>query len=163
MNNYLNIANYLSTNTYDLSQPVDHKYDINLNKMICPCCGKKLCLTDSTKAEFIENNMITVSESTQLNENKLSDYLLGIIEDEAKNILADEFDVNEPETDDMGNIIGDYTDRFIYVDKDLKKVIKLKAGAISNMLKHQGIEVSSFYIEDQLFQILKAYGYSGNQ
>lgn len=160
MNNYLNIANYLST---DNNEVLDHSHDINLNSLVCPCCGKKMRLFDSTKAEFIDNNMITVNESTTLNENKLADYLLEIIEDEARNIFADEVETNEPEVDSMGNIVGDYGERFLYVNKDLKKIVKLKANAISNMVKHQGIEVSPFYIENELFQILKAYGYSGER
>jgi hypothetical protein len=37
----------------------------------------------------------------------------------------------------------------------------MKANMISNIVKHQGIEVSPFYIENELFQTLKAYGYMG--
>ena len=50
---------------------------------------------------------------------------------------------------------------FIYVNKELKKIIKMKANMISNIVKNQGIEVSPFYIENELFQTLKAYGYMG--
>lgn len=137
--------------------------DIKLNHLICPCCGKQLRLIDSTKSEYLNDNDITINESL-LTENKLSDYLLDIIETEAKNIFDNEIGTNEPETDIDGNIIDtEYGDRFIYVSKELKRVIKLKANAITNMLKNQGIEVSSFYIENELFSILKQYGYIGKR
>ena len=95
-----------------------------------------------------------------LNENKLADYLLGVIEDEARSIFEDELDTNEPETDSMGNIINDYGERFLYVTKDLKKIVKMKANAIANMVKTKGIEVSPFYIETELFDALRMYGLS---
>ena len=68
---------------------------------------------------------------------------------------------NVPEVDAGGNIVDDYGERFIYVNKELKKIIKMKANMISNIVKNQGIEVSPFYIENELFQTLKAYGYMG--
>ena len=89
--------------------------------------------------------------------------ILGIIEDEARAIYEDEVETNEPETDEMGNIVGEYGERFLYVNKELKKIVKMKANAISNMVKHQGIEVSPFYVENELFQMLKCYGYTGER
>jgi hypothetical protein len=34
----------------------------------------------------------------------------------------------------------------------------MKANAIANMVKHKGIEVSPYYIENELFQALRLYG-----
>ena len=136
--------------------------NVSLDKLVCPCCGKKLHLVDSMKKEYEGDDLIKVNES-MLTENKLADYLLGIIEEEARAIYQDEIETNEPETDEMGNIIGEYGERFLYVNKDLKKIVKMKANAISNMVKHQGIEVSPFYVENELFQMLKCYGYTGER
>jgi hypothetical protein len=58
----------------------------------------------------------------------------------------------------MGNIVNDYGERFLYVNKELKKIVKMKANAIANMVKHKGIEVSPYYIENELFQALRLYG-----
>lgn len=132
-------------------------YDIKTNNLVCPCCGKKLNLIDSTKQEYTNDDIIKVNES-MLNENKLADYLLTIIEDEAKSIFEDELETEEPETDSMGNIVNDYGERFLYVNKELKKIVKMKANAIANMVKHKGIEVSPYYIENELFQALRLYG-----
>ena len=91
-------------------------------------------------------------------------WLLGILAGVLLLIMyQDELETNEPETDEMGNIIGEYGERFLYVNKDLKKIVKMKANAISNMVKHQGIEVSPFYVENELFQMLKCYGYTGER
>ena len=149
VNSYVNLAN--AGTTTDST--------IKLDSMVCPCCGKKLRLVDSSKNEFDDDDLYKVNESS-LNENKLADYLLDIIETEARNIYEDELETNAPETDEMGNIIGDYGERFLYVNKDLKKIIKTKANMISNMVKHQGIVVSPFYIETELFQNIKRYGFS---
>jgi hypothetical protein len=132
-------------------------YDIKTDNLVCPCCGKKLNLIDSTKQEYTNDDIIKVNES-MLNENKLADYLLTIIEDEAKSIFEDELETEEPETDSMGNIVNDYGERFLYVNKELKKIVKMKANAIANMVKHKGIEVSPYYIENELFQALRLYG-----
>ena len=109
------------------------------------------------ETEFTGDDIIKVNES-MLNENKLADYLLTIIEDEDKSIFEDELETDEPETDSMGNIVNDYGERFLYVTKDLKKIVKMKANAIANMVKTKGIEVSPFYIENELFQALRLYG-----
>ena len=132
-------------------------YDIKTDNLVCPCCGKKLNLIDSTKQEYTNDDIIKVNES-MLNENKLADYLLTIIEDEAKSIFEDELETEEPETDSMGNIVNEYGERFLYVNKELKKIVKMKANAIANMVKHKGIEVSPYYIENELFQALRFYG-----
>jgi hypothetical protein len=161
MNNYYNAANnYFNNYGPDAVDPGSYK--IGLDKLVCPCCGKKLHLVDSTKKEYEGDDLIKVNESI-LKENKLADYLLGIIEEEARAIYEDELETNEPETDAMGNIIGEYGERFLYVNKELKKIVKMKANAISNMVKHQGIEVSPFYVENELFQMLKCYGYTGER
>lgn len=158
---YYDINNYF--NNYGTKDSVDQgAYNIGLDKLVCPCCGKKLRLIDSMKKEYEGDDLIKVNESV-LTENKLSDYLLGIIEDEARAIYEDEVETNEPETDEMGNIVGEYGERFLYVNKELKKIVKMKANAISNMVKHQGIEVSPFYVENELFQMLKCYGYTGER
>ena len=158
---YYDINNYF--NNYGTEDSVDQgAYNIDLDKLVCPCCGKKLRLIDSMKKEYEGDDLIKVNESV-LTENKLSDYLLGIIEDEARAIYEDEVETNEPETDEMGNIVGEYGERFLYVNKELKKIVKMKANAISNMVKHQGIEVSPFYVENELFQMLKCYGYTGER
>lgn len=158
---YYDINNYF--NNYGTEDSVDQgAYNISLDKLVCPCCGKKLRLIDSMKKEYEGDDLIKVNESV-LTENKLSDYLLGIIEDEARAIYEDELETNEPETDEMGNIVGEYGERFLYVNKELKKIVKMKANAISNMVKHQGIEVSPFYVENELFQMLKCYGYTGER
>ncbi len=158
---YYDINNYF--NNYGTEDSVDQgAYNIGLDKLVCPCCGKKLHLIDSMKKEYEGDDLIKVNESV-LTENKLSDYLLGIIEDEARAIYEDEVETNEPETDEMGNIVGEYGERFLYVNKELKKIVKMKANAISNMVKHQGIEVSPFYVENELFQMLKCYGYTGER
>ncbi len=134
-------------------------YNMNITKMVCPCCGKKMRLTDSSKEQF-DDDLVTVSESVNLNENKLADRLLEIIEAVAEEIYQNELETNVPETDYQGNIIdSEYGDRFLYMDKRLKDIIKVKANAISNMVKHEGIDIAPYYIETQLFQILKAYGY----
>lgn len=158
--NYKEFNNYLSNYGSIGDNGTDSAYNISLDNLVCPCCGKKLRLIDSLKKEYENDDLITVNESI-LNENKLSDYLLGIIEEEAKNIYEDELESNEPETDAMGNISNEYNERFLYVSKDLKKIVKTKANMISNMVKHQGIVVSPFYIENELFNILKCYGYTG--
>lgn len=156
LNNYLNnYGNITTAGTVD-------GHDINIDNLVCPCCGKKLRLMDSTKKEFEGDDLIPVNESI-LNENKLSDYLLDIIESEARAIYEDELESNEPETDAMGNIVGDYNERFLYLSKDLKKIIKMKANAISNMVRHQGIEVTPYYIENELYDYLKYYGYAGKR
>lgn len=161
MNNYYNAANnYFNNYGPDAVDPGSYK--IGLDKLVCPCCGKKLHLVDSTKKEYEGDDLIKVNESI-LKENKLADYLLGIIEEEARAIYEDELETNEPETDAMGNIVGEYGERFLYVNKELKKIVKMKANAISNMVKHQGIEVSPFYVENELFQMLKCYGYTGER
>ena len=158
---YYDINNYF--NNYGTEDSVDQgAYNIGLAKLVCPCCGKKLRLIDSMKKEYEGDDLIKVNESV-LTENKLSDYLLGIIEDEARAIYEDELETNEPETDEMGNIVGEYGERFLYVNTELKKIVKMKANAISNMVKHQGIEVSPFYVENELFQMLKCYGYTGER
>ena len=155
MNNYYR---YYQNLFEDNNVPGD-SYDIKTDNLVCPCCGKKLNLIDSTKKEYTDNDIIKVNES-MLNENKLADYLLGVIEDEARSIFEDELDTNEPETDSMGNIINDYGERFLYVTKELKKIVKMKANAIANMVKTKGIEVSPFYIETELFEALRMYGLS---
>ena len=161
MNNYYNAANnYFNNYGPDAVDPGSYK--IGLDKLVCPCCGKKLHLIDSTKKEYEGDDLIKVNESI-LKENKLADYLLGIIEEEARAIYEDELETNEPETDAMGNIVGEYGERFLYVNKELKKIVKMKANASSNMVKHQGIEVSPFYVENELFQMLKCYGYTGER
>ncbi len=161
MNNYYNAANnYFNNYGPDAVDPGSYK--IGLDKLVCPCCGKRLHLIDSAKKEYEGDDLIKVNESI-LKENKLADYLLGIIEEEARAIYEDELETNEPETDAMGNIVGEYGERFLYVNKELKKIVKMKANAISNMVKHQGIEVSPFYVENELFQMLKCYGYTGER
>ena len=156
--NYYDINNYF--NNFGQDAVYQAAYNINIDNLVCPCCGKKLRLIDSMKKDYEGNDLITVNES-MLTENKLSDYLLGIIEDEARAIYQNELETNSPETDEQGNIVNEYGERFLYVSKELKKIVKVKANAISNMVKHQGIEVSPFYIENELFQMLKSYGYYG--
>lgn len=142
------------TNNIGLSK----KYNLSLDDMQCPCCGNKLKLTDKSSKKFNEN-LISIDENV-LNENKLADYLLEIIETAAKEIYDDEILTELPETDGLGNIIDcDYNDRFIYANKNLKRIVKVKANAISNMVKNNGIDVSPFYIENELFQQLKFLGY----
>ena len=158
--------NYYGVNNFGgYSDIADHGNNadksIKIDSMVCPCCGKPVRLVDSSKNEFEGDDLYTIKESRSINENKLADYLLEIIETEARNIYEDELESNEPEVDDAGNIVNDYGERFIYVNKELKKIIKMKANMISNIAKHQGIEVSPFYIENELFQSLKAYGYMG--
>ena len=148
MGGYTDIGN--AGNTTDTPMRVDSG--------VCPCCGKRVRLVDSSKSGFNGDDDFTVNEST-MNENKLSDYLIGIIETEARNIFEDEIDTEEPETDSMGNIVDDYGERFLYVPKSLKKIIKTKANMISNLVKQQGIVVSPFYVENEIFQCLKMYGY----
>lgn len=133
-------------------------YTIRTNNLVCPCCNSKLKLIDSSKQEFDDDTLVNVSEC-MLHENKLSDYLLEIIENAARNIYEDELDTEVPETDNMGNIDPEYTERFKYVNNKLKKIVKMKANAISNMVKQSGIEVSPFYIENEIYQILKSYSY----
>lgn len=154
MNNY----NYY--NIYGLpAAGLDTAYDLDLDSMVCPCCGKKIRLVDSTAKKFDEN-LITVSTDGILNENKLSDYLLQIIEAAAQEIYTNEVLTDVPETDSQGTIVDpEYNDRFIYMDKKLKRIIKMKANAIANMVKDNGIDISPFYIESELFQCLKMYGY----
>ncbi len=82
-----------------------------------------------------------------------------IIENAAQNIYEDELETEEPLTDNMGNIDPEYTERFKYVSNNLKKIVKMKANAISNMVKQNGIEISPFYIENEIFQLLKTYSY----
>lgn len=157
--NYGSLNNYVNgyINLADAGTTTDSM--IKLDSMVCPCCGKRLRLVDSSKNEYDGDDLYTVNESS-LNENKLADYLLDIIETEARNIYEDELESNVPDTDNMGNIIGDYGERFLYVNKELKKIIKTKANMISNMVKNQGIVVSPFYIENELFQYIKRYGFS---
>lgn len=157
--NYGSLNNYVNgyVNLADAGTTTDSM--IKLDSMVCPCCGKRLRLVDSSKNEYDGDDLYTVNESS-LNENKLADYLLDIIETEARNIYEDELESNVPDTDNMGNIIGDYGERFLYVNKELKKIIKTKANMISNMVKNQGIVVSPFYIENELFQYIKRYGFS---
>ena len=157
INNYINGYTDLTSTNY--SQ--DNK--ISIDRLVCPCCGKKLKLVDSSKNEFDGDDLLTVNESVRLNENKLADYLLEIIEAEAKDIFEAELETNIPETDTMGNIVDDYGERFLYVSKELKKIIKMKANAISNMVKAQGISVSPYYIENELFQAIKSYANIGKQ
>lgn len=133
-------------------------YTVTTDNLVCPCCRAKLNLIDSSKQEFEDEELVNVSES-KLNENKLSDYLLDVIENAAKNIYADELETDIPETDNMGNIIPEYNERFRYVSDNLKKIVKTKANAIANMVKQNGIEVSPFYVENEIFQILKSYSY----
>lgn len=138
---------------------LSNDYSIDINHMICPCCGKKIKLTDSSAKQFDEN-YISIDDDNMLNENKLADYLLEIIENAAHEIYENEVLTDVPETDMNGNIVDpDYNDRFIYMDKKLKKVIKVRANAIANMVKANGIDISPFYIENELFQYLKMYGY----
>lgn len=134
-------------------------YTMTTDDLHCPCCRVKLRLVDSSKQEFADDDLVDVSESTAINENKLSDYLLEIIENAAHNIYEDELETDQPEMDSMGNINPEYNDRFLYVTNNLKKIVKMKANAIANMVKQNGIEVSPFYIENEIFQILKSYSY----
>lgn len=135
------------------------EYTIDLDHMVCPCCGKQIKLVDSTTKKFNEN-VIKCTENGVLNENKLADYLLEIIENAAQEIYENEILTDVPETDMQGNILDpDYNDRFVYMDKNLKKVVKVRANAIANMVKANGIDISPFYIESELFQYLKMYGY----
>ena len=108
---YRNINNYF--NNYGPDAVDQGAYNVSLDKLVCPCCGKKLHLVDSMKKEYEGDDLIKVNESV-LTENKLSDYLLGIIEEEARAIYEDELETNEPETDEMGNIVGEYGERFLY-------------------------------------------------
>lgn len=133
-------------------------YTVATDDLHCPCCRAKLRLVDSSKQEFADDDIVQVAEST-MNENKLSDFLLEIIENAARNIYEDELETEEPEVDSMGNINQEYTERFRYVSDSLKKIVSMKANAISNMVKQNGIEVSPFYIENEIFQILKSYSY----
>lgn len=134
-------------------------YSIDINHMVCPCCGKNVKLIDSSQKQFSEN-YIKVNTEDMLNENKLADYLLEIIESAAQEIYENEILTNVPETDSQGNITDpEYNDRFIYMDQKLKRVIKTRANAIANMVKTNGIDISPFYIENELFQYLKMYGY----
>ena len=160
--------NYYGTNNFmGYCDIADHGNNtdqaVKIDSMVCPCCGKRLRLVDSCKAGLDNEDAYTVTESTALNENKLADYLLEIIEAEARNIYEDELESNAPEIDDGGNIVNDYGERFISVSKELKKIIKMKANMISNLVKQQGIEISPYYIENELFQVLKTYGYIGKQ
>jgi len=135
-------------------------YMVTTDNLVCPCCRAKLRLIDSTKQEFEDDDLVNVTESKHnMNENKISDYLLEIIEDAAQNIYKDELEVEEPTTDAMGNITDDYNERFLYMSDSLKKIVKTKANAIANMVKQNGIEVSPFYIENELFSALKSYAY----
>ena len=136
-------------------------YTVTTDNLVCPCCRAKLRLIDSTKQEFEDDDLVNVAESTKqnINENKIADYLLEIIEDAAQNIYKDELEVEEPTTDSMGNITDDYNERFLYMSDSLKKIVKTKANAIANMVKQNGIEVSPFYIENELFSALKSYAY----
>ena len=66
LNNYLNSYNFLkNAGTQDA-------YNISIDNLVCPCCGKKLKLIDSLKKEYDNNDLIKVNESV-LNENKLAD------------------------------------------------------------------------------------------
>lgn len=135
-------------------------YTVTTDNLVCPCCRAKLRLIDSTKQEFEDDDLVNVTESKHnMNENKISDYLLEIIEDAAQNIYKDELEVEEPTTDAMGNITDDYNERFLYMSDSLKKIVKTKANAIANMVKQNGIEVSPFYIENEIFSVLKSYAY----
>lgn len=133
-------------------------YTVYTNNLVCPCCKAKLNLTDSSKQEFDDDSIVDVSES-KLNENKLSDYLLEIIENAAHNIYEDELESDVPDVDNMGNIDPEYTERFLYISDSLKKIVKMKSNAIANMVKQNGIEVSPFYIENEIYQFLKSYSY----
>lgn len=133
-------------------------YNVRTDNLVCPCCKAKLNLIDSSKQEFDDDKTIDVSECS-INENKLSDYLLEIIENAALNIYEDELESEIPETDSMGNIDPEYSERFKYINNKLKKIVKLKANAISNMVKQNGIDISPFYIENEIYQILKSYSY----
>lgn len=133
-------------------------YTVYTNNLVCPCCNKKLKLIDSSKQEFDDDSIVDVSES-KLNENKLSDYLLEIIENAAQNIYEDEIESDTPDVDNMGNIDPEYTERFKYISNNLKKIVKMKSNAIANMVKQNGIEISPFYIENEIYQILKSYSY----
>lgn len=133
-------------------------YTVTTNDLHCPCCRAKLRLVDSSKQEFIDDDLVSVTEHA-INENKLADYLLEIIENAARNIYEDELESDEPETDSMGNISPEYSERFKYISNDLKKIVKMKAGAIANMVKQNGIDVDPFYIENEIYKILKSYSY----
>lgn len=159
----MDINDYINGYTDIASTNYSPDKQIGIDRLICPCCGKKLRLVDSSKNEFDGDDLLTVNESTRLNENKLADYLLEIIEAEAKDIFEAELETNVPETDTMGNIVDDYGERFLYVSRDLKKIIKMKANAISNMVKAQGISVSPYYIENELFQVIKSYANIGKR
>lgn len=136
----------------------NNTYNVDINHMVCPCCGKKVKLVDSSRKKFDEK-LILIADNL-LNENKLADYLLDIIEQAANEIYEDEILTNVPDTDGQGNIVDpEYNSRFIYMDKKLKKVVKTRANAIANMVKENGIDISPFYVENELFQCLKTYGY----
>lgn len=159
----MNIDYYGSLGSYlgNYTELTDTSNDsvLKLDSMVCPCCGKKVRLVDSSKAEYDGDDIYEVNESRKLNENRLSDYVLEMVEAEARNIFENEIETNVPETDSMGNIVDDYGERFMYVNKELKKIIKVKANMISNVLKHQGLSITPYYIENELFQAIKAYGY----
>lgn len=164
MNNLQTIAaqllNDYGITTNDGTQDIGttDAYTVSTDNLVCPCCQAKLRLIDSSKQEFEDEDLVDVSEST-LNENKLADYLMEIIENAAQNIYEDELETEEPLTDNMGNIDPEYTERFKYVSNNLKKIVKMKANAISNMVKQNGIEISPFYVENEIFQLLKTYSY----
>lgn len=139
-------------------------YDINYTEPICPCCGKKLNFIDSLTNEYGQELNLVVVENTKskkkrlLKENALSNYLLELCEEEAKTIYDNELQCYEPYTDDMGNILPEYNERFIYTDPKLKRVIKVHANALSNKLAKDGIEVDSYYLENEIIEILRYLG-----
>lgn len=137
--------------TQDVQEVV--AYQVSLKEPVCPCCGKRLKVIDSMACPVPGEAMELTMES--LNENALSEYLLDICAEEAMNIYDNEIQTNEPYVDADGHITAEYNERFEYTDPNLKKVVKVKANAISNKLANDGIQVHPYYIENEIIEMLK--------
>lgn len=130
-------------------------YEVKYSNPVCPCCGKKLNFIDSLENDFGQELTLTTESTKLLKENSLSDYLLDICTEEALDLYENEVQSHTPDIDINGNISAEYNERFIYTDDNLKKVIKVRSTAIANKLKESGINVNSFYIEQEIIESLK--------
>lgn len=140
----------INDGTQDVQEEI--AYQVSLDNPVCPCCGKPLKVIDSMASQFDEPMELTMEN---LNENALSEYLLDICAEEAMNIYDNEIQTHEPYLDHEGHITPEYNERFEYTDPNLKKVVKVKANAISNKLANDGIQVHPYYIENEIIEMLK--------
>lgn len=127
---------------------------ITRNEPYCPCCGMKLNIIDTLENEF-GDDLVVVDES-YLTENKLSQYLIDRCETIANNIINCEMIDSEPELDWEGNITDEYNERFKYLQSDIKNVIKREAIRLASELKDEGMEIDSWYCEQNIIDCIKS-------